>query len=194
MRRGGIRPRESRQFPGFCGGFVQQRVEFAQRNFLALPRHLEVRFGAGDFQTGLDHLELRHVSGLEAVLGNLLQPLCQFHHARQPFGLRARVGRGVVSFAGASSHLAGQGGDFDLGQRPFLPSNVDPASTLAANLHGLVEKKAFVRLIPQSGEVRRGIGSLPGQSGFPPAPPLAAAALRQGRGFACPQGRELPGW
>jgi hypothetical protein len=58
--------------------------------------------------------------------------------------------------------LAGKSGDFELGQSPFLPGNVNPSSTLAANFQGLVEEEAFVGLIPQSGEVGRGVGSLPG--------------------------------
>jgi hypothetical protein len=58
--------------------------------------------------------------------------------------------------------LAGQGGDFELGERPFLPGNVNPSSTFSANFHWLVEKKAFVRLITQSSDVCGGIRPLPG--------------------------------
>jgi len=58
--------------------------------------------------------------------------------------------------------LADQRGDLDLGHRAFLASNVDSAATLPADLDGLIEEEAFVRLIPQSRKVGCGVGSFLG--------------------------------
>jgi len=59
------------------------------------------------------------------------------------FGLRPRVSDSVVSLAVLRRTWRGQGGDFELGQRPLLLCNVNPSSTFFRQFPQVGRKKGL---------------------------------------------------
>ena len=93
---------------------------------------MKIRLGAGEFQFRLDDLELRDISGLETVAGDVPEPLGKLGDFLEARRLRARQRQIIIPLARGAADLALQSGNIYFREAALLVGLLDTMPPLAS--------------------------------------------------------------
>ena len=125
---------------------------------------MKIRLGPGELQFRLDDLELRDVAGLETVAGDVPEPLGKLGDFCEARRLGSRQRQIIIPLARGAADLALQSGNIYFREAALLVGLLDTMPPLASEFERLVEEDAFMRLVPQGGEIERGVGARAGDA------------------------------
>jgi hypothetical protein len=126
---------------------VEDGVERRLRGNADAARELDVGFGAGDGQIGLQDFEPRRGAGFEPRLCGVTHAPRDVEQALGEPGALVGGEQTVEILPQVSPHRTKLGLNVDLGERQLLLGEIDAARPLAAELHGQIEIERLMRRV-----------------------------------------------